>query len=77
VFSQTTLDKLDKEIDTLSISVIMPNSIIEDRNAFRMYIVCGQHNTKVEYQEAPLGQFDLINKPREFWFFWNLVTVRD
>lgn len=76
-FSQTTFDSVGEEIDTLSISVIMPHSEIEFLDIYRFDIVCGQHKTIIEYQVEPLGQFDLINRPRELWFFWDLIAVRD
>ncbi len=82
-FSQNVPEVDRQELDTLSIEVVghkvteLPQ-VIKDCFEIGCYNCGGCTVNKVSYiEEESLGQFNLINKPREFWFFWNLIVVRD
>lgn len=82
-FSQTKPEIDGPQVDILSIEVISPKvnelpQVIQDCFEIGCYNYGCCTIRKIKHiEELTLGQFDLINKPREFWFFWDLIAVRD
>lgn len=83
VFSQT-------QTDTLSIAIIVPKLVsptIEIVQGPLIEPMENVHSSTGKYQRKyfvsapdkhmPVGLFEQINKPKELWFFWDLIAVRD